>query len=257
MKKRSLVWIAPAIALTLSLGYLRTAPDVFDEPESRPPRVQDENVAQTELQSRRRSIRSNDDLVIDLDDGSATSPGAGAKDCTVVSRYLLREDGSTTELYTCEPVSPGAKRPYESYSNEALASLAYSDAKAAEILGMRLRDADEEAAMSLTFRASALSGGNADSILAFSNAYPHPSSINNVPVLKTIHKKFVMSAVAEMLGAPVNNLDYWEDRIRDVSSDSDREIARLQAQARKIVDEMRQIQLNVFGSSNIGGQDDA
>jgi hypothetical protein len=122
---------------------------------------------------------------------------------------------------------------------------------------MRLRDEDEEAAMSLIFRASALSGGNAGPILAFSNAYPHPSSIDDVPVRKTVHKKFVMSAVADMLGAPVTGLDFWEDRIREWSSDPEKEIAMLHTQARKIVDEMRQIQLDITGSSNIGGQDDA
>ena len=257
MKKLSLAWIAPAVALTLSLAYIRTAPESSDEPEMRPLRAQAENATQTELQSRRRTITNRNDLAIDLNDRSATSPEPGTKDCTVVSRYLLREDGTTAELYSCEPNSPDAKKPYESYSNDALASLAYSDAAAAEILGMRLRDEDEDAALSLIFRASALSNGSAAPILAFSNAYPHPSSVNDVPVLKTIYKKFVMSTVADMLGAPVNNLDYWEERVRNSSSNPERDIASLQARARKIVDEMRQIQMEVTGFSNIGGQDDA
>ena len=69
--------------------------------------------------------------------------------CTIVTHYLPNGDGTVTEVFSCKPEKPKEKHPYESYSNAALESLAYSDARAAGVLSMRLRYKDEEAAMSL------------------------------------------------------------------------------------------------------------
>ena len=49
----------------------------------------------------------------------------------------------------------------------------------------------------------------------------------------------------------------WESIIRERSANPERELSLLQARAREIVDEMRQIQVDVTGSSTIGGQGDA
>lgn len=257
MNKQSLLWIVPTLVIALAFAYVRTTPKPVDDIDVR--------YSQTNLESVQQLEQTSDDQIDSTveaqesvgADGAAAAAAHDAGDCTIVTRFLPQEDGTSVEVFACERVSPKVQHPYASYTNDALESLAYSDAKAAEILGMRLREDDEELALSLTFRASALDGGNADPILAFSNAYPHPSSINNVPVQRTIHKKYVMSAVAEMLGAPLNNLEFWEDQIRQFSPDPDREIAMLRAQARKVVDEMRQVELDVTGTSTIGGQGDA
>jgi hypothetical protein len=173
--------------------------------------------------------------------------------CTIITRYLPNDDGTVTETYSCEPNSYQAKHPYESYSNQALVSLAYSEAKAAEILSIRLRDRDEVSAMSLAFRASALSGGDTHPILLYSQSYPHPSAINGVPIKKTYRDKYVMSAVALMLGDDHTGLPTWEAHIREFSEDPERELALLDDRARQILDEMRQIQLDITGDTTIGG----
>ena len=173
--------------------------------------------------------------------------------CTIITRYLPNDDGTITETYSCEPNAYQEKHPYESYSNEALESLAYSEAKAAEILSMRLREQDEELAMSLAIRATALSGGDTYPILLFSQAYPHPAAINDVPVKKTYRVKYVLSAVALMLGDNSGALPSWEASIRTFSENPERELALLDERARQIVDEMRQIQLDVTGETTIGG----
>lgn len=177
--------------------------------------------------------------------------------CRLETRYLLNPDGTTTSVYSCPNEARARRHAYEDYSTQALESLAYADARAAEVLGMRLRHSDETRALSLTLRAAALAGGDPAPILAFSNAYPRPSAIDGVPVRRTVHTKFVLSAVAELLGAERNNLPYWEARIRQVSSDPDREIGLLMEQARRIIAEMREIELELAGSSSFGGQSDA
>jgi len=176
-----------------------------------------------------------------------------ADGCTIITQYLPNGDGTVTEAYSCEPGVTEAAHPYENFSNETLASLAYSDAKAAEILSMRLREEDEEVAMSLAIRAAALAGGDAHPILLFSQAYPVPAAIDDAPVKKTYRVKYVLSTVALMLGDDRGGLPTWEASIRRFSDDPDTELALLDERARQIVDEMRQIQLDVTGEATIGG----
>lgn len=189
--------------------------------------------------------------------GNGTAAAVTPAGCTPETRYLLNEDGTVTPVYSCPGPAPGLRHAYESYPTAALESLAYADARAAEILGMRLRDSDRTKALGLTIRAAALSGGDPAPILAFSNAYPEPTAIDDVPVRRTVHTKFILSAVADLLGAEHNNLAYWEAQIRQLSTDPEREIELLQRQARRIVEEMRRIEVELTGSSAIGGQSDA
>lgn len=181
----------------------------------------------------------------------------GNRGCEIVTHYLPRGDGTVQEVYSCESINAADGHPYESYSNAALESLAYADAKAAEILGMRISAQDEAKAISLIIRAAALSGGDVAPILMYSQSYPHPSAVDGVPVRKTVHTQFVLAAVVDLLGANSGLTATWEDTIRHYSSDPDTEIALLHAQAIRIVEEMRQIQLDVLGNATIGGQGDA
>jgi hypothetical protein len=177
--------------------------------------------------------------------------------CDLVTYYVPVGDGTVQEAFACVPPDPAEQHAYESYSSAALESLAYADAKAAEVLGMRRRERDEARAVSLFLRSSALSGGDITPILRYSQSYPEPSAINGVPVRKTIQTKYVLSAVADLLSTDTQYAVPWENEIRRYSTDADQEIAMLQARARRIVAEMRQIELDVTGSSSLGGQGDA
>lgn len=190
-------------------------------------------------------------------EATPTAAAAAAPDCTVVQTFVANPDGTATPLYTCEPVEPEPPHPYSGYSTEALASLAYADADAARILGMRLRHDDETAALSLIVRAAALSGGDPAPLLEYANAYPQPSAINGWPVRKTVHVQFVLGSVADMLEAGSSNAAYWEALIREESADADRELELLRQQARTIVEEMRRIQRDLTGTTDFGGPDDA
>ena len=182
---------------------------------------------------------------------------SGDSGCEVVTHYMANGDGTVRELYSCEPENPKEKHPYASYSSDALETLAYSDAKAAEVLGVRLRDKDLAKSMSLMIRASALSGGDTAPILYSFSIYPHPHEIDGEPVVKTIRAKFVLSAVADLLSGETSFAGSWEERVREYSSDPETEIASLYKQALRVIEEMRQIELEVTGASTIGGQDDA
>ncbi len=179
------------------------------------------------------------------------------RDCTPEVRYLGNDDGTSTPVIVCEREGEEVRHEYESYSTEALNALAWADAKAAEVLGMRLRDTDEAVSLSLILRAAALAGGDPAPILYYAQTYPQPVSIDGTLVRKTVHTRYVLGAVAEMLGAGPNLLPYWEAQIRQVSTDPQREIEMLRERARELVDEMRQIELDVTGESTFGGRGDA
>lgn len=205
----------------------------------------------------RAAISAPETPVVATIEPGGTGPGVGGPDtaagCALTTHYLPVGDGTTVEVYSCEGGPAAEAHPYEAYSNAALESLAYADAKAAEILGMRLRDSDERAAMSLVLRSAALSGGDAGPIVRYSNAYPRPTAVDGEPDRKTVHVKYVLSAVTQLLGDDRHSLPYYTAIIREHSADPDREIAMLDARARQIVNEMRQIELDVTGSSATGG----
>jgi len=173
------------------------------------------------------------------------------RNCTVRIHYLSNDDGTVSEAYSCEPNEDRTKHPYESYSNEALSNLSYSDAAAAEILGMRLGEKDNDAALKLIIRAAALSGGDANLILNFSNAYPYATAIDGVPVEKTTHTKYVLSAVAQRLGAVENGFLYWHAKVVDISDAPDETLASLDATVQQIIQQMRAIEIEVRGAATI------
>lgn len=177
--------------------------------------------------------------------------------CEIVTRYIANGDGTVRELLACERLNPKQKHPYESYSNEALEALAYADAKAAEVLGIRLRDRDLAKSMSLMIRASALQGGDSTPIVQLFNMYPQAHEVDGAPVAQAIRAKFVLSAVVDLLSSDTFYAGEWEEKVRRYSSDPEAEIALLYQQAIQIIEEMRQIELEVTGSSTIGGQGDA
>ena len=184
--------------------------------------------------------------------------GASARaDCTIVRHYLPKADGTTLEALSCERDSALEAHPYERYSSAALETLAYADPEAAEILGMRLIEDDEAASLSLIIRASALSAGDTAPIRRYSHAYPRPVVVDGVPQREAVRVKFVLSAVTALLAEDSAAPNPWEPVIREHSADPNRELALLHARAAEIVEEMQRIQVDVFGTSTIGGPGDA
>ena len=173
------------------------------------------------------------------------------RNCTVTTHYVPNGDGTVSTVYACEPNSAGSENPYGGYSNETLAQMVYHDAKAAETLGMRFREKDQELAMSLIIRASALAGGDARPIIDFSSAYPEAVRIDGQPVTKTIRVQYVLNAVVELLGAEGHGRQFWEGEVRASLEDPEAAIRRFDEQARAIIAEMRAIQREVMGAATI------
>ncbi len=248
---RSGVIIALAVSATLTGAYLVTMQ--HEKPLQNANPAADTGPLPLEAPTAELREDAEPAAAIDRPADSTVAPG----DCTPQTRYVANEDGTATPLIVCESDAETVRHEYETFPTDALNALAWSDATAAEVLGMRLRESDEAAALSLTLRAAALGGGNPEPILRFSNAYPGPTSIDGELVRKTVHTKYVLGAVAEMLGAGPNTLPYWEAQIRQVSTDPERELDLLRQRAEQLLREMQQIELDVTGESTFGGQSDA
>jgi hypothetical protein len=182
----------------------------------------------------------------------ATGSGSGAATCAASGEYLLSSQGSVTRVPLCRQVNR-LPHPYERYSSQALASLAYADAKAAEVLGMRLRERDPTAALRLIVRSSALAGGDPAPLRRYSNAYPQPAAIDGEPIPETVRMKFVLAAVAEILGDEHSGRAEWETLIRRHSSDAANEIGLLQARTHRILAEMQRVRALVGTAPTAGG----
>ena len=241
MKTRLLVLLVPVTAL--AVGYFAWTPG--DRSQNSEPITTTERPAPVP------------DAAAEPENPLTAANGLDESGCEIVTHYLPKGDGTVTEAYSCEPLQDEPGHPYESYSSAALETLAYSDAKAAEILGMRLREDDEARAMSLILRASALSDGDTSPIVLYRQAYPRPTAVNGKPVKRTHRVKFVLSVVTDLLSTDTYHAAPWEGRIRQYSEDPDREIEQLNERALQIIEDMRRIQLDVTGISTIGGLDDA
>ena len=187
---------------------------------------------------------------------AADTPIPADNSCEEVPYYFTNAAGEVSMTWRCLKPAQQKTHPYNDYTNATLATLVYSDADAAEILGMRLRERNEEKAMQLAIRASALSGGETQSIKNYVNAYPAPTFTNGVPNPRTIHTKYVLSAVVDLLGDPESGVAAWERLVRENSPTPERTVTYLNGKATQIVDEMRRIEHDVAGQSTIAGDDD-
>jgi hypothetical protein len=177
----------------------------------------------------------------------------GAAGCPITIEYLDAADGSIARVAACRQADRPSVHPYEQYPEHALASLAYADAKAAEVLGMRLRERDPSAALRLIVRSSALAGGDIAPIRRYSNAFPQPVAVDGVPIPETVRTKFVLAAVAEILGDGNSGRADWESVIRRHSSDADTEISLLNARTHRIMAEMQRVREQVGVAPKSGG----
>ena len=168
---------------------------------------------------------------------------------------FVNADGTVTVAWTPEVGGLSPERPYDRYDNDSLAILAYGDAEAAEVLGLRLRRQDEAESLKYMLRAAALSG-RPDALQAYVNSGTNPVEVDGHPVARTLRERYVLSLVENAVSANPAELAQWEARIRAELPDPDREIEHLRREAETLMRRMRDVQREVTGSARIGGLDD-
>lgn len=176
------------------------------------------------------------------------------RNCDVEVHYIPDpESGEMHEAMACIPRNPKAPHPYQSWSEEVLAGLAYGDAKAAEILGLRhIHSADpaqEQLGLSLLYRAVALSGDPSAFRQAVGIRYAHVS-INGEAQIKNLKQLMVFNVMGEALGDERFDSSIVEQELRSADT-PDEEILRLRTASRDLLSDMADLQTEITGSTSI------
>ena len=173
------------------------------------------------------------------------------RNCTVQRHYIISEDGSQVEAYSCIRDVNSDEDPYQNYSNETLEELAYSDWLAAETLGKRLAEQKPTRAFQLMVRASALSG-KGEPLLWLSAANYSGVSRNGVPDLEAIKNAYVLQSVARELGSEHALPDHPAYLLRQANVD-ERQLQELEQSIEIILGRIKAIQIEVSGDADAGG----
>lgn len=172
--------------------------------------------------------------------------------CWVSEQRFDAETGDYRDVYTCPSGQP-LPHVYESWSDDTLASLAYGDHKAAEVLGLRhvvSENADQEAlGLSLLYRSVALSGDPAVFHKAIGRRYAY-LTVNGEPQLHNLRQLLVFSLIGSRLGGSGFDPAPVEQRLQEVAVPA-QEIAKLHDVADRILQTMASLQSEVTGNDSI------
>ena len=173
-------------------------------------------------------------------------------DCYVDQIVLHPETGEPVEAYACDP-SASEPHPYENWSEQVLAGLAYGDPVAAEVLGLRhiqSEDPNREAlGLMLLYRAVALTGDTTTLHRAISERYAVVSEDGTANV-HNLKQLLVFGIVASRLGDGGINYRSIAARLAKAEVEAS-EVTRLKSAAEQILREMASIESEVTGNTKI------
>ncbi len=175
-----------------------------------------------------------------------------AKDCTWVTHYIPEfETGEIIESRSCEPNNPEAVDPYTTWDNETLANMAYGDAHAAEVLGLRhIRSADpneEAVGLNLIFRSVALSGDLNTFRKAIGVRYAY-MSVDGEPQVDNMRRLMLFSVIGEALGDDRFNATFIASELTHAGV-PENEIDGLRSAAMEALKAMASLQTEMTGDS--------
>jgi hypothetical protein len=256
MKSQNLIVVALTIALVLTAATLFVSRMPPDNPAI--------GIVAPAAISELRSATPPDDADLQTARGPlvAADPGTAARRLVTLppnSRRIGCNNGLTavfdkdgkSQGYTCNPT------PYEDYDTEALEVLAYGDAEAASVLAYRLRDTNYQRAIRMARRSAALSGGDVSTLI--SATYWRPMEDDSGALdLSGIGQAYVLRSLIQKIRDIDNGVPpAYENLIRERSGDPEAVMGKLNEIAQRMYEEVLQIELDVTGSSTIGGDDDA
>ncbi len=170
------------------------------------------------------------------------------RNCTVTRHYVDLGNGTVTEAYSCVRNEEPATE-YSDYSNAELAVMAYGDAKAASVLGKRLVESEPDRSRALLLRAAALEPGNVEP-LAWLASQSYSLRGETDAALNAAANAYIITQTARALGSNAD-LDWIVEDLRKAGFE-EHDITALDDFAKKDLDRVRSIQLDVFGETSIG-----
>lgn len=176
------------------------------------------------------------------------------RNCTVeVEHRFDPETGNTRKIFSCIPDSPPQIDPYTTYDSDVLAGMAYGDAHAAEVLGLRLlRSPDPEIeamGMEYLLRSVALSNDTRGIALAVNNRY-NSLQRNDTMNLDNIKRLVTLSHISNTVSPGTMSSAAYQKILRNFGV-SDNEISALLDNGNRILENMAHVQSQVTGNNHI------
>lgn len=172
--------------------------------------------------------------------------------CWVAQVVAHPDTGEPLDVIACEPAHRDPS-PYASWGEQALAGMAYGDARAAEALGLRhiqSEDPNQEAlGLMLLYRAVALSGETTALHRAISQRYAVVSA-DGRPELHNLKQLLVFAIVARRLGDTHLDADRLAAKLA-AARVPEPVISSLKDTAQQILEEMASIESEITGNRTI------
>ena len=251
MKTQNLAAVAMTAVLAIAAVLLvawQSRELLHDEPRVSPPAAADTNMTDGVESGDTRpaalaAVNDAQDSII------KTDSGLNVTDCKWGSELVYDED-SGKDVWRCSLSS------YWNYTTATLETMAYADAEAARVLAHRVREDDYGRAIQLALRSTALSGNSYPLIEARNwRATAHQ---NGDVDLSGIGQAYVLMAVADRVNEPENSRsERYEEIIRQSATDPDAAMQQLNEVVERMMDTIRQVELDVTGQVTIGEDDDA
>ena len=188
------------------------------------------------------------------EDTAVRNPPVASEDppCMPDTRWI--EHPTTGEMVESEQcLSNDASEPYESWDDATLVGMAYADARAAEVLGLRhIRSADpdtEAMGLALLYRSVALSGDPETFKKAIGARYAY-LSINGEPQVHNLKQQLMFTLVGQTMGHEWFRPGPVIRKLREAGVPAtDIDEARLLA--RQILETMANLQTEMTGESGL------
>lgn len=236
---------------------------VLHEPEQTRSLVTKKTLPHTVLKPVQNATTESKEAVEDLDEMETVLGMSVLKDrdCTLYEMRVQDESGETSVAYRCEPNNPKEIHPYGEYSIELLRELAYRDADAAEILGIKLiQRGDESEGLQFVYRSVALGGGKSASALKRAHNTFYSSIVDAEapnyepkPAFAAMEKAYVFARIRDEL----NGVNYSEWIRAKLETHGFTEFDRLDREARDALEVMADVEIEVVGSNTIQEKIDA
>lgn len=253
MKK--LVLAAALLSIAVALSMLERPGDETDSPlpgEPMTPAVESNRAAAVTEPDR------TTEAGYEFDDDTEMVLGIRVRkdrNCTVELRDYVTPDGEMFSAYSCTPNEPGPEHPYTHYTDATLATMAYSDAEAAALLGKRLIERDTGRSYEMLIRATALDGDFGHLAWLADQAFGI-TAIDGEPQVENLKRQYELAAIATHFGDFSGRAAYFRDELVRIGV-TDGQLQSLDERVSEVLRSIREIQVTVHGKSTIGGHGDA
>jgi len=184
------------------------------------------------------------------------------RNCMLHRELITGPDGDSSIAYRCDPNEPKTDHPYAVYSMEYLRELAYRDADASEVLGVKLiKTGEEDEGLQFIYRSVALNAGNSMSPLKRTADTLYSSILSSKapnykpePAFSSMERAYVFDRIRDKLTGNNQHSSFLRNELESYGYT---DFEKLEKAARDAITLMVEVEQEVVGSNSIKEKIDA